>query len=397
MRYSIKWMCALALGVMSGVGCTDDGGMGGEGGVGGSDQVLPSVTTLGAETVSETAERATGSIDPNGRETEYWFEWGTDESLTSPERTAVEMLSASSSEQAVSGELTGLAKATVVHYRLVARNVDGTVEGEVRAVHHFANVVFVTSSTATGNLGSWAEARDETGIAAGDGVCQTLADDAGLRGVFKAWLSDSNIAAKDRLARSAEAYVRVDGVRLADNWSDLTTAPYLDNPISIDEQGSSTVPSSVFTGTRVDGASGVGALGNNCLDWLSGDVVDLAAIGVTSESDFSWTEAGQNTCDASRGLYCFQQDLDLPQEPFNTECPGPLGWEWHVSRCSNGLYQDPDCAYVCCHFYDGTDNCNNIPSTFDGYTVSSCSYNTGLYTMSVGHDGEDFTVTCEVQ
>ncbi|MBW2388703.1 MAG: hypothetical protein JRG89_09715, partial [Deltaproteobacteria bacterium] len=115
----------------------------------------------------------------------------------------------------------------------------------------------MTSARGTGNLGSWAEAHGEAGIEAGDAICQTLADDAELPGEFSAWISDSNIDARDRLVRSAENYMRVDGVRLADNWSDLTTTPYLENPISIDEEGSSATYG-VFTGTRVGGTAGVG-------------------------------------------------------------------------------------------------------------------------------------------
>ena len=127
-----------------------------------------------------------------------------------------------------------------------------------------------------------------------------------------------------------------------------------------------------------------------------GDRADLVAVGYSNLADYRWTEAGIGNCGGSKPLYCFQQNFDLPQEHFNTECPGPIGWEWHVSRCSNGLYQDPDCAYICCNFYGGTRNCNDIPATFAGYTVNSCSYNTGLYSMSVASGGENFSVTCQL-
>ncbi|MBW2723097.1 MAG: hypothetical protein JRE71_01805 [Deltaproteobacteria bacterium] len=362
---------------------------------GGSDKTLPTVETLGAEMVSATAETVSGSINPNGEKTEYWFEWETDKTLENPNRTAIATLGASSSQQMVSGEITGLSKGTAIYYRLCARNSDGTVRSEVKTCHHYASVAFVTSARGTGNLGSWAEAHGEAGIEAGDAICQTLAGDAELPGEFSAWISDSNIDARDRLVRSAENYMRVDGVRLADNWSDLTTTPYLENPISIDEEGSSATYG-VFTGTRVGGTAGVGIFGNACLDWRSGDGTDGAATGVSGYADYKWTELVRGSCDVSRPLYCFQQNIDLPQEHFNTECPGPYGWEWHVSRCSNGLYQDPDCAYICCNFYDGTSNCNNLPATFGAYTVNSCSYNTGVYSMSVTSGGENFSVTCQL-
>ena len=43
--------------------------------------------------------------------------------------------------------------------------------------------VFVTSTTHTGDLG---------GIAGGDGICNDRAADAGLPGVYKAWLATSD-------------------------------------------------------------------------------------------------------------------------------------------------------------------------------------------------------------
>lgn len=369
---------------------------GGDGGGGGDSTVLPSVTTLGADSVSATTATINGSVNPNGIATEYWFDWSTDKSFTNPTTTEVQVLGASPFAQMVSYEMAGLTKGTTVFYRLCARNAYGTVQGEVKACYHYANVVFVTSQKGTGDLGSWAEAGGNTGIGAGDAICQTLADGAGLPGEFKAWLSDSATNARSRLARSEEAYVRADGARVADDWTDLTAPPYLDNPISVNEKGLSD-EWQVWTGTRVGGHSGYGIFGNACADWGSGNSGDTAAVGASGSSDYKWTETGVAPCFPSRALYCFQQNLSLPQEHFSTGCPGPLGWVWHVSACSKGLYQDPDCAYVCCNFFSPTNNCYNLPATFGGYTVTWCDYNTGLYTMSVDHNAENFTVTCEVE
>jgi len=369
--------------------CGGDGG-----GDGGGGPVLPSVTTLGSESVSTTAASINGSVNPNGIATEYWFEWATDKSFTNPTTTEVQVLAASPFAQMVSYEMTGLTKGTTFFYRLCARNASGTVQGRVKACYHYANVVFVTSATGTGNLGSWAEASGKTYIAAGHAICQNLADAAGLQGEFKAWLSDPDLDAKGRLVRSAEAYVRVDGARVAYNWTDLTTPPYLENPISINEQGLPNA-SQVWTGTRVGGNSAHGVFGNTCLYWGSGNPGDTTAVGYSTATDYSWTEAGIGSCAQSKALYCFHQNLSL-QEHFNTGCSGPIGWKWHVSACSLGLFQEPDCAYICCNFYNGTSNCNNIPSAFGGYTVNSCSYNTGLYTMGVSRFGENFTVTCQL-
>jgi hypothetical protein len=360
--------------------------------------VLPSVTTQGSQVVSTTQETVNGSVNPNGKDMEYWFEWGTDAALTTPSKTTPKTMPASSSVQSVSDTLTGLTKGTKVYYRLCAKNPDGTVQGEVKASYHYANVVFVTSAAGSGNLGSWADAGGKTGIAAGDAICQARADYAGLPGNFKAWLSDSTTAARDRLARSSERYLRVDGVSVANSWSDLMTAPYLDAPIEIDENGSHhALPlPSTYTDTRIDGSTGGAIFGNTCGNWGSGNNADHAAGGYSFAIDYQWTEAGISACNFARSLYCFQQNFTIPQEHCTTGCPGPIGWIWYVSACSKGLYQDPDCKYVCCNFYNGTSNCNNIPSSFGGYTVTSCGYNTGLYSMAVTHSGQNFSVTCQL-
>ena len=391
----LRVICTIAcLALFASCGDGDDGGDEASSEV---SQAPPTVTTLATDMVDETTETVTGSINPNSKETEYWFEWEIDESLSNASQTAIQILGASLSESVVSSQMTGLTPGTLYYYRLCARNADGTAEGEVNACYHYANVVFVTSARATGNLGSWMEASGKTGIEAGDAICQKLADDAGLQGEFMAWLSDSSIAAEDRLARSAESYLRVDGVRVAENWSDLTTPPYLENPISINERGLSNAQLLVFTGTRVDGTAAL--WGNTCDDWGSDDQAHETTVGSSGHPDFSWTEQGVGPCGSPFSLYCFQQNFDLPQEDFNTGCPGPIGWAWHVSRCSKGLYQDPDCAYICCNFYNGTHDCNDpFPDTVGGYTVTSCDYNMGLYTLSViSPAGEDFIVTCEVE
>jgi len=368
------------------------------GGGGGAAPALPVATTLGSKVVSTSQETVYGSVDPNGRDTEYWFEWSTDSTLTNPSKTTPKTLAASSSVQEVNDALTGLAAGTKIHYRLRARNADGTGDGEVKACFHYANVVFVTSALGTGNLGGWANAGGKSGREAGNAICQALASGAGLQGRFEAWLSDSAGAPSDRMAHSAARYMRVDGIAIGNSWSDFTTAPYLDSPIDRDERGldpPDKFRETVRTETRVGGNSRF-TTGNACKDWTSAEVADWVGFGVMGYPDYQWTEAGYMTCAAPGRLYCFQQNLDLPQERCSTGCPGPLGWVWHVSACSKGLYQDPDCKYVCCNFFDGTRNCNTIPASFGGYTVTSCSYNTGLYSMAVSHDGQPFTVTCEV-
>jgi hypothetical protein len=392
-------------------------GCGGGGGAGAdaakpraADPVAPIVMTLAAQTTSATEETVSGTVNPNGSETQFWFEWAADETFAEADATALGTLAASSAVSPVSATLGGLAKAQHLHYRLVARNAAGTVQADGRSCNHYASVLFATSATGTGDLGSWADAGGKTGLAAGDAICQTLADRAGIPGPVRAWLSDQTVAARDRLAHSAEAYVRVDGVRVASSWSDLMPAACVggaacvDATISVDERGAA-VPlampgASTYTETRWDGSGASVPFGTHaCLNWTSAAPTEKAGGGYTWQTNYQWTESGAGGCSFARRLYCVQQRLDLPQDLFDTGCAGPIGWSWHVSACSNGLYQDPECAYVCCGFYAPTGNCGTtkqLPVSFNGYTVNTCSYNTGVYMMSVTHAGHDFTVHCEV-
>src|SRR5215207_3743157 len=91
----------------------------------------PSVITGGAAVTPSTAT-FTGSVDPNGRATTYWFEYGATAAFGS--RTA--SLSAGSGSGAVTaaGSAGGLAANTVYSYRLVAHNGDGTSRGARRTV-----------------------------------------------------------------------------------------------------------------------------------------------------------------------------------------------------------------------------------------------------------------------
>jgi hypothetical protein len=91
----------------------------------------PSVATGGAA-VSPTTATFTGSVDAQGLPTTYWFEYGTTAAFGAQSPSS----SAGSGTDAVTaaGSVAGLAADTVYHYRLVARNRDGTDRGARRTV-----------------------------------------------------------------------------------------------------------------------------------------------------------------------------------------------------------------------------------------------------------------------
>jgi hypothetical protein len=91
----------------------------------------PAVTTGGAAVTPSTAT-FTGSVDPNGRATTYWFEYGPTADLGT--RTASLSAGSGSSAVTAAGSTAGLAANTVYSYRLVARNSDGTARGARRTM-----------------------------------------------------------------------------------------------------------------------------------------------------------------------------------------------------------------------------------------------------------------------
>jgi hypothetical protein len=91
----------------------------------------PGVTTGGAAVTPSTAT-FTGRVAPNGRATTYWFEYGRTTALGS--RTQPTGAGSGDGAVTAAGSAAGLAANTRYHYRLVARNADGTTRGARRTV-----------------------------------------------------------------------------------------------------------------------------------------------------------------------------------------------------------------------------------------------------------------------
>ncbi len=133
--------------------------------------------------------------------------------------------------------------------------------------------MFVTSVFGSTNLSTWPQAQGQSGLAAGDAICQTLAHDgAGLPSWqdFRAWLSTSTEDAYCRVAGfdglkvddcgelglpDAGPWQRMDGQPFANSLSELTVGPGAAPSASESTRPGSTVApaSSVLTGPHADG------------------------------------------------------------------------------------------------------------------------------------------------
>ena len=91
----------------------------------------PAVVTGGAA-VSPSTATFTGTVDPQGLRTTYWFEYGTTTAFGA--QTPSANAGAGNSAVTAAGSVGNLAADTVYYYRLVARNRDGTTRGSRRSV-----------------------------------------------------------------------------------------------------------------------------------------------------------------------------------------------------------------------------------------------------------------------
>jgi hypothetical protein len=167
--------------------------------------------------------------------------------------------------------------------------------------------VFVTSTTYKGGeLG---------GLAGADAKCQARATAAGLKGTFRAWLSDFTGSPASRFPKDVGPYVLLTGSVVANNWSGLTSGS-LRHAINITELGAAPAAAAVggcdvpivWTDTSSDG--NLGDTSSTCGDWT--DPTIFNSWWGTTSSQSQWTQAcsGGNSaatgCSALAPLYCFE-------------------------------------------------------------------------------------------
>jgi Collagenase NC10 and Endostatin len=156
--------------------------------------------------------------------------------------------------------------------------------------------IFVSSETYTGNL---------DGLNGADLKCNELASNAGLPGTYKAWLSDSQTAAGDRIVQSEVPYIRPgDENIIADNWADLVDGR-IGSVISNDEHGDVVQGNAyAWTNTNTNGTRVSENSFFTCDDW--DDTTSYAWTGMVYHLTV-WTKIINKSCSESHHLYCVQQ------------------------------------------------------------------------------------------
>ena len=162
--------------------------------------------------------------------------------------------------------------------------------------------VFVTSSTHLADFG---------GQIGADGICQELAETAGLPGAFRAWLGteaflDKGVWTPYFHLDVGARFIRTDGALVATGWGDLTDGT-IANPIRYDETGAEIITAfQVWTNVETDGTT---SSGFDCQGWTSMPALAQGAIGSAGATDASWTAQTLQICTSAvpKRLYCFEQ------------------------------------------------------------------------------------------
>jgi cysteine-rich repeat protein len=167
--------------------------------------------------------------------------------------------------------------------------------------------VFVTSMKYNG--------AEVMNLANADMVCNTLADNKPIEGVYKAWLGDSGKTASERLFHSPVRYMLPNKAKVADNWEDLTDGG-LDLAIARDESGTSISimppPTNCMANNAADalvwtGATPSGATATHCNNWSDAAMGMMGQSGLLNRVDMSWSGCSVFTCDTKARLYCIEQ------------------------------------------------------------------------------------------
>ena len=147
--------------------------------------------------------------------------------------------------------------------------------------------MFITRATYTGNLG---------GVLGADAKCRQAAQNAGLKGLFVAFLSDSTHSAASRIAGNGP-WVNMKGEELfgaaASSWTGFPKTA-----IRYDESGNWQM-TDYWTGSK----QGSIPASNTCENWFSEE--PEGQVGTGSWADKLWvTSALGIPCDFERALLC---------------------------------------------------------------------------------------------
>ena len=163
--------------------------------------------------------------------------------------------------------------------------------------------IFLSSLVSRGNLG---------GLSGADNKCKQMAKNANLKGVFKAFLSNSKENVALRIKIKNLPYLTVDGYIIANNFSDLSQNK-LNYPLVVNEKGQHEILDdepftaiNVFTGTNQDLSTG-----SHCGDWKKDNQTIYGTYGITGfnkQKSSSWLYHTIGSCYDPYRIYCIEDE-----------------------------------------------------------------------------------------
>lgn len=107
----------------------------------------PAVVTESASGVTASGATLNGTVDPEGADTTYQFQYGTGTGYGSVAPASQADAGSGSSAIGESAVLSGLTAGTTYDYRLVATNASGTTDGELYSFYGFDSDIGSAGST----------------------------------------------------------------------------------------------------------------------------------------------------------------------------------------------------------------------------------------------------------
>jgi hypothetical protein len=107
----------------------------------------PSVSTLPFSSIASTGAVLVGTVNPNGLQSRFWFEWGT--TTTYGSTSQVRLLLPGTATFTTNAMVAGFAPNVTYHYRMVATNTLGRVTGADQTFVWSASRPFLIGSTAS--------------------------------------------------------------------------------------------------------------------------------------------------------------------------------------------------------------------------------------------------------
>lgn len=162
--------------------------------------------------------------------------------------------------------------------------------------------VFVTSQVWSGDLG---------GLAGADQKCQDAAEQGGLPGIYKAWLSSDVDSPASRFVHSTVPYQQINGVVVASNWDDLIDGTLQAGIVVSELSGAGgkgvhgCMPAEIVAWTNTRELGTPVFSDKHCSVWSS--TLSTAMAGRVGTTSSVWTQFCEAKCVDEAALYCFEQ------------------------------------------------------------------------------------------